>query len=507
MKRMILFLLAASVFLPLLNGCNPTGSVPAASELKDSSVTFRSSDSALNNAFQWAKTQALGYAFKGDPVGLWYEAGLPGREVFCMRDVSHQAMGAEFLGLGAYTKNMLYLMAKNISDEKDWCSFWEITRQGEPALQDYLNDQEFWYNLPANFDVLDCCFRMFELTGDPDYVNDPVFLNFYKRTVYDYVERWNLGMDKIMDRPRIMNNPSDNNRKFKNARGIPGYNEGDFDYTVGLDLLATEYAAFKSYARLQQLRHEEDEAGKFYKKADEVAQFIETVWWDDQHNNYYTHVDKDHKLSTYGVGEAILYWGVPEDTFQLRSLIDTLVHNLPKNAESSIEGLSHLPEILYKYDQPEMAYNMLAFIVQNERREYPEASFSVIGAMVSGLMGIRTAPYPTKGSLITGHYPEQIITTRSGLPANVKWAAINRVPIKGNVISLRHEGQVQTTLTNDAGPQLLWKAYFPGAYDSLRLNGQSARAHTDTLSANGKPVSWILAVVGAGETMRVQLPD
>jgi hypothetical protein len=507
MKRMILLLLTALALLPLLDSCNQKGNVSATSGLKDSSITFRSSDSALNNTFQWAKMQALAYAFKEDPVGIWYEAGLPGREVFCMRDVSHQAMGAEFLGLRAYTKNMLYLMAKNISNEKDWCSFWEITRQGEPALQDYLNDKEFWYNLPANFDVLDCCFRMFELTGDLDYVYDPVFLNFYRRTVYDYVERWNLSMDKIMVRPRIMNNPPGNNRKFKNARGIPGYNEGDVDYTVGLDLLATEHAAFKSYARLQQLRHHEDEAAKFYKKAAEVAQFIDTVWWDNQHNTYYTHLDKDHKLSTYGVGQALLYWGVPEDTFKLRSLIDTLVRNLPKDAESSIEGLSHLPEILYKYDQPELADNMLAFIMQNERREYPEASFSVIGAMVSGLMGIRTAPYPVQESLITGHYPEQIIITRPGLGVNVKWAEINRVPIKGNVISLRHEGEVKTSLTNDAGPQLLWKAYFPGAYDSLQLNGQSVRAHTDTLLANGKPVSWVLVVVGAGETGRVQLPD
>jgi len=31
-------------------------------------------------------------------VGYWYEAALPGREAFCMRDVSHQSIGAETLG-------------------------------------------------------------------------------------------------------------------------------------------------------------------------------------------------------------------------------------------------------------------------------------------------------------------------------------------------------------------------------------------------------------------------
>lgn len=35
--------------------------------------------------FDWAKNQSLAYAFDDDPVGLWYEASLPGREAFCMR--------------------------------------------------------------------------------------------------------------------------------------------------------------------------------------------------------------------------------------------------------------------------------------------------------------------------------------------------------------------------------------------------------------------------------------
>lgn len=48
----------------------------------------------LNQVLEWAKEQALAYAFEDDPVGLWYEAALPGREAFCMRDVSHQSMGA-----------------------------------------------------------------------------------------------------------------------------------------------------------------------------------------------------------------------------------------------------------------------------------------------------------------------------------------------------------------------------------------------------------------------------
>ena len=138
-----------------------------------SSIDFSCSDPKLTQAFQWAKEQALAYAFEGDPVGKWYEAALPGREAFCMRDTAHQATGAHFLGLAEHTYNMLYKFAVNISPSRDWCSFWEIDRHDRPAPVDYTDDTDFWYNLPANFDVLDCCYRQYCWTGDRRYLEDP----------------------------------------------------------------------------------------------------------------------------------------------------------------------------------------------------------------------------------------------------------------------------------------------------------------------------------------------
>src|SRR6266852_4537448 len=80
-----------------------------------SNLELKSSDTHLVEAFDWAKGQALAYVFDGDPVGPWYEAALPGRRAFCMRDVSHQAAGAQALGLAKYTHNMLHRFAENIS--------------------------------------------------------------------------------------------------------------------------------------------------------------------------------------------------------------------------------------------------------------------------------------------------------------------------------------------------------------------------------------------------------
>jgi hypothetical protein len=72
----------------------------ATSPGQDGKITFTSDDPVLVKGFDWAKRQAMVYVHRGnDPVGHWYEAALPGRSAFCMRDVSHQLVGAQMLGL------------------------------------------------------------------------------------------------------------------------------------------------------------------------------------------------------------------------------------------------------------------------------------------------------------------------------------------------------------------------------------------------------------------------
>jgi hypothetical protein len=143
---------------------------------ESSELDLASSDAHLVASFHWAKKQALSYVFDNDPVGPWYEAALPGRHAFCMRDTAHQADGAQALGLAKYNHNMLRRFAENISASRDWCSYWEIDRLNRPAPVDYKSDTEFWYNLPANYDVLDACYRMYLWTRDKSYIEDPVLV-------------------------------------------------------------------------------------------------------------------------------------------------------------------------------------------------------------------------------------------------------------------------------------------------------------------------------------------
>jgi hypothetical protein len=465
----------------------------AAGPARDSPVELLTSDKRLLAGFEWAKNQALAYAFESDPVGLWYEAALPGREAFCMRDVSHQAAGAHALGLWRHTRNMLRCFAAAVSDSRDWCSYWEIDRYGHPAAVDYASDAAFWYNLPANFDVLDCCYRMYLLTGDLTYVNDPVFLTFYDRTVNDYVERWSLDLDRIMKRDRIMNvrERSDPPSRFQRARGIPGYEEGRADFVLGADLLAAQYAAYRSYAAIQEVRGDTRRSRVIGERAEAVARLVNDQWWDERLRTFRGFLTKDHVLD--GQADAMmLYWGIVEPGAKTGAAVRSLLHRIQEQPSGQVEGQSHHAEILYRYGEPDVAYEQMMDLCRpgRARRDYPEVSYSVIGAIVSGLMGL-TAGGPVR--------------TFSGLGPATEWAEVRGYRLRANKISLRHDARHRSALRNEAGPRFEWQASFPGSHARLLVNGEPRLARMQQVPALADRSS-VTATVAAGETVTVAVP-
>lgn len=446
-------------------------------------LQFESSDARLVQGFDWAKQQAMDYVHGGcDPVGAWYETGLPGRTRFSMRDTSHQAMGAQALGLANYNLNMLRHFAENISDSKDWCSFWGIDRWGRPASVDYKSDARFWYDLPANFDVLDASYRMFLWTGDAAYINSPVFLNFYARTVSDYVERWDLGPEHVMKRKRWLNvrGELDPNDDFQTARGIPGYQESHRDYVVGVDLLGTEYGAFKDYAYIEAYRAYFDNTDRaqtevqsavnlshsYLKKAAELKDLINNAWWNEKTSHFYQILDSEYQLQPSAsprdhVNVELLYRGAIADGPKLQSAVHDFVEHIQTNPQGcKVEGESHFPEVLYRYGAADAAYAEIMDLTQPGkcRQEYPEVSYSLVGAFVTGLMGINVeAPWPEDISTSHG-YTEIIIETLPRLTNRTSWAEMDNLPIRTSVVSIRHSGDTETTFTNQSGPSLIWQA-------------------------------------------------
>jgi hypothetical protein len=472
-------------------------------------LKLKTSDARLAGAFEWAQHQALAYAFEGDPVGDWYEAALPGRQAFCMRDTAHQSAGAHFLGLDPHTRNMLEKFAVNISDSKDWCSYWEIDRYNRPAPVDYKDDTQFWYNLPANFDVLDACYRMYLWTGDATYITDPVLQNFYRRTAHDFVDRWDLSLDRVMARPRIMNvrGHIDPANRFQRNRGIPSYNEGNPNFVVAIDQLAAQYAGYLAYARLAQWSGNTNEAEAFLSRAAAVRSFVNDTWWNKSAGTYYSRVNLKHQLEGQGMNSSLLYYGVADDSEKSSAVLKSIVDAIQQKERMGVEGQSHLPEILYRYGKPDMAYEQILDLTREDksRREYPEVSFSVVGAVVIGLMGIEIEAAEPRQAVRDSTYVDDSLVTIPHLPSQTQWAELDHVPVRANTIRLRHDGLSKSILQNITGPSLVWKGCFPGSSATLLVDGKPVPAKPQR--NHGEAHSCASIIVGSGDTRTIQLPE
>jgi hypothetical protein len=447
-----------------------------------SKLELASSSSQFVEVFNWAKNQALAYAHDdGDPVGPWCEAVEPGREGFCVRDMCHQSLGAQALGLARFNLNMLHHFAEAISDSKDWCSFWEINRYNQPCPVDYEDDTAFWYNLPANFDLLCTCYRMYVWTGDPAYINDPVFLNFYDRTANDYVERWGIGVDQVMTRPRLLNVRGllDPQKRFQRSRGIPSYNEANHTFVVGFDTLVTERAAFLADANIQQVRKNGELSEELLNKAAAVENLLTNVWWDQTNHCFYQRLNEDHQLEGHGRTNIIL-----SVDWHLDVTSDSGGFARPDDFSGSMKRLLNL---------------------DRGNLQYPEVSFSRIGDIVRDAFGVDLLFNPPLNSRTQGGWVEVTVQTLSGLGTAVDWAELRNLPIRSNVVTIRHEGATKTTLTNQSGPAFIWFAKFVGQYPKALVNGRpfNAKIEMDDL---GRDISTVRVIMGAGGAVSVVVP-
>ena len=465
----------------------------AAGVLSGQNVKFHSSDSELDSSFAWAKKTAMSYVHYKDIVGDWYEASLPNREAFCMRDVSHQAMGAAVLGLYSQNKNMFEKFAVNIAKSRDWCTYWEINRYDKPAPVDYRNDNDFWYTLTSNFDVIDAIYRMYLWTGDEDYIKNNLFVNFFEKTFKEYRDKWELTPDKIFKRERTLNLYKDGDKKgskFNNARGIPGYNEGGKgELKLGIDLLAAQAAALKDFARIEKIKGKRD-ANKWLSEERKVVNLIRNNFWDKKEGKYYSCIydngEKDYAIidSNQSCGHYLIYFGAEYNKGRINGLLDELVRN---ENRLMVESASHMPEIFFRYGRAKDAVYMIKRLTSPamHRREYPENSFAVAGAFANGLMGIDPDA------------PNNRITTISNLIPSISYAELEDVPVFANLITVKHTGITATEFKNVSGKTVRWRASFRGNYKYISVDGKRLKASSEK-DIMGNAVSYIDLTVPAG---------
>ncbi|CAN5213091.1 hypothetical protein BH11BAC5_BH11BAC5_14140 [soil metagenome] len=458
---------------------------------QESGVVFKSSDTAIENTFKWAKATALFYVGKNtDPVGPWYEAALPTRSAFCMRDVSHQSLGGEILGLHAQNKNMFLLFAKNISENKDWCSYWEINKWGKPAPADYKNDKEFWYNLPANFDVITSLWKLYLWTGDRQYIEGNIFKNFYKKSLTEYIKRWTLLADSLLTRNPHPNTPVPFNREesFQINRGIPSYVEGVANMTMGVDLLAALYRSHLSYASILQLSGKQALAKSYRDKGKKYQDKIYENWMMPKDSIFYTYYSNEGKFGASQGEEFLLWFDALKDK---RSRYNTLNNLLA--SDMNVESTSYMPLLLYQNGMWDKAYQKLLFLSSPEtaRRMYPEVSFGIIEGIVQGLMGVQA---DARSRTITTLYRTKNLTA----------ATLLHIPILGTVIDVTHQNIKSSSITNKGKLSFIWKAMFTGNYHKANVAGK-VLALKNTQDENGVTISYLEMKVAPGQKKNISV--
>ena len=422
-----------------------------------------SSDDRLVQAFEQAKARAMSCVYSGDAIGNWYASDHNSRS-FCMRDVSHESLGAAVLGLTPHTENMLRRFAQSVAGSRKWCGYWTITKDGFPSPDTYRNDKDFGYCLPANLDLVCACYRQLRWTGNRAYL-DAIFSSFYDHSVTSYVAAW----DK--ERSGIMRLAPEWHRIHAS------YNQRPPQFQTGGDLVAAQYAAYLAYAGIQDLKGGEGSlsqrlAADYRAKAQALRTRYNTEWWNAKENRFYSGITPDGSFSSEYVDQSNAYgllFGLPEPGVKTEASLDLMERNRPKYDST----YSYFPEVFARYGRSGQAYSGILEIARPESSTYVrgETAFAALGAIVSGLMGIDP------------DVPNGVVETMPRLPNQVAAVKLSRLPIGGNEIAVEHSSASETVFTNQAGPSIRWKPSFQSA-DGRRIvlgvvdvpSGQTRRA-------------------------------
>lgn len=169
--------------------------------------------------------------------------------------------------------------------------------------------------------------------------------------------------------------------------------------------------------------------------------------------------------------------------------MDALLAHPPLN----IEGYTYAVDILLAHGRVAEACAWMRRFAHPAypRADYPEVSFSVIGACVRGIAGI------------VADAARGVLRTAARLPADIAWLQVGPLPVLGTSVTVRHEGWNRSVLTNGGNRALVWRAAFAARDGRLRVNGELApRVHRAYWRGN-----WYIFIdqpVDCGQSCSVQ---
>jgi hypothetical protein len=103
----------------------------------------------------------------------------------------------------------------------------------------------------------------------------------------------------------------------------------------------------------------------------------------------------------------------------------------------NIEASTYIPELFYKHGRNAAAWKHLRHVMKT-RSGYPEVSFTCVGNTIAGMMGV----WPDAPNVGAATLPR--------LPDEIDWVEADHVTIGRNDLLIRHDGNRQTTVRNNA---------------------------------------------------------
>ncbi|MGW3045489.1 NPCBM/NEW2 domain-containing protein [Kitasatospora sp. NPDC001159] len=462
-----------------------------------STLTINSPNQLLNDGFNWGENRALDLTFyPGNPMmghepewwrlqdpthttvqpGYW--GAYTNRESYYNRDITHQSDGAHALGLDTDTFAMMKNFAADASTPGQ--NGWPLWAHSPTGAMYYIDGTGF-RELPSPFNLMAQAYKQYQWTGNTDWINDPNLAAYYDSTMGPFLAGHGVTWNDA--------NPSAEQPVPQKQQGEYGATYFEFpneNLTSAADSLGWEYQSILAYSDILKAKGDSAGSATWAARAQRVRDSFEANWWDASNNRYFRGKDASGTgYSSWGheASYMMMLTGLGDYGPRTSSYLDFIAAN---DSTLNTEATSYLPQMYYQYNRSSQAWNWLKTIM-TKKDSYPEMSFTTVGNVVDGMMGVQPDA------------PHNKVATVSRLTSETPWVEIDHLKVGGSDLSLKHIGTTASTLTNTSGSAVTWEAQFYGTPATITVNGTAYTPQTKSLY--GQTVSYVTVPVAAGTSV------